>query len=73
MTRQAIAKHLNTLVREGAITKHGQTRRTSYVPRPQVSWRKDYGIDATLTEDGVWRADVKPKLGEPVEDVRRTS
>lgn len=69
VTRQAIAKHLNKLVREGAITKQGQTRRTSYLLRPQISWRKDYGIDATLTEDGVWRADVKPKLGEPAGNI----
>lgn len=69
VTRQAIAKHLNKLVHEGALSKQGRTRRTSYALHPLVSWRKDYRKDATLTEDAVWRQDVKPMLGEAPKNV----
>lgn len=63
-SRQAIHKHLQKLIEEGAIRTEGKTRKRSYALAPLVQWTKDFTLDANLTEDRVWREDVAPSLGK---------
>ena len=68
-SRQAIHKHIQRLLEEGAITQEGQTRNKTYRLAPLVSWKKKYRLGAGITEDRVWREDVAPSLGKLPENV----
>jgi biotin operon repressor len=63
ISRQAVNKHIQRLVSEGALTCEGQTRNRSYKLPPLVHWQKAYPLTTTLEEDRVWREDVYPALG----------
>ncbi|HLC42849.1 MAG TPA: DUF4325 domain-containing protein [Methylomirabilota bacterium] len=63
ITRQAVNKHLQRLVNEGALTQEGNTRNRSYKLPPLVHWQKTYQLTKALEEDRVWREDVYPSLG----------
>jgi len=63
ITRQAVHKHLQKLVNEGALTQEGSTRNRSYQLPPLAHWRKSYSLTKALEEDRVWRDDVNPSLG----------
>lgn len=63
-SRQAIHKHLQRLISEGAVTQQGQTRNKIYRLAPLVSWNKEYALGPAVTEDRVWREDVAQLLGE---------
>lgn len=69
-SRQAVHKHLQRLIAEGAITESGQTRSKEYQLAPLVRWHKDYDVAPDLAEDVVWRAEVAPLLGMLSENVR---
>lgn len=69
-SRQAVHKHLQRLIAEGAITESGQTRSKEYQLAPLVQWHKDYGVTPNLAEDAVWRTDVAPLLGMLPENVQ---
>jgi biotin operon repressor len=62
-SRQAVHKHIQRLVEEGAITESGHTRNKAYSLAPLVQWSKDYPLTSGITEDQVWRDDVSPSLG----------
>ncbi len=64
VTRQAIGKHLQRLVAEGALEEFGQTRSRVYRLAALSDWRKEYPIRPGLAEDQVWREDVRPALGD---------
>ncbi len=68
-TRQAVHKHLTRLIEEGAVFQEGQTRSKVYRLAPLVEWRREYALNAQLTEDLVWRSDVAPSLGKIPENV----
>lgn len=68
-SRQAIHKHVQRLIEEGAITQEGQTRNKTYRLAPLVNWHKEYVLGAEITEDQVWREDVAPSLGKLPENV----
>jgi anti-sigma regulatory factor (Ser/Thr protein kinase)/biotin operon repressor len=68
-TRQAVHKHLQRLVAEGAVVVSGQTRNKRYELAPLVRWNKQYALGAGLAEDVVWRTDVAPLLGKLPENV----
>lgn len=68
-SRQAIHKHLQRLVSEGAVTQRGQTRSKLYQLAPLVRWHKNYALGEGLTEDQVWREDISPLLGKLPENV----
>ncbi len=68
-TRQAVHKHLQRLVAEGAVVVSGQTRSKRYELAPLVRWRKQYELASGLAEDVVWRNDVAPLLGKLPENV----
>lgn len=69
VTRQAINKHLQRLVREHAITESGKTRNRRYQLVTLAEWVKEYPIHPDLTEDRVWREDVRGVLGEMPDNV----
>lgn len=64
VTRQAIHKHLQRLVTEGALEESGQTRSRVYRLAALSAWRREYPIRPGLSEDQVWREDVRPVLGD---------
>lgn len=68
-SRQAVHKHLQRLIAEGAVTESGQTRNKVYRLAPLVKWEKQYAADDDLVEDAVWRNDVAPSLGKLPENV----
>ncbi len=63
ITRQAVNKHIQRLVSEGALTYEGNTRSRLYKLPALVHWQKVYPLTPALEEDRVWRADVYPSLG----------
>ena len=68
-TRQAVHKHLQRLISEGAVLESGQTRSKRYQLAPLVQWNKQYEVGPALAEDAVWRRDVEPLLGKLPENV----
>jgi biotin operon repressor/anti-sigma regulatory factor (Ser/Thr protein kinase) len=68
-TRQAVHKHLQRLVAEGAVLVSGQTRSRRYELAPLMRWRKQYEVGAGISEDAVWRTDIAPSLGTLPENV----
>lgn len=63
ITRQAVNKHLQKLVAEGALAEAGHTRSRSYRLAPLVEWDRSYQISPDLAEDVVWRNDIISLLG----------
>lgn len=70
-TRQAVHKHLQRLVAEGAVVVSGNTRNKRYALASLVQWEKSYSLAGKLEEDMVWRDDVKPQLGNLPDNVLR--
>lgn len=68
-TRQAVHKHLQRLISEGAVLESGQTRNKRYQLAPLAQWNKQYEVGPSLAEDAVWRRDVEPQLGKLPENV----
>ncbi len=68
-SRQAVHKHLQRLIAEGAVLESGQTRSKRYALAPLTQWSKAYAVGAALTEDAVWRGDIAPRLGKLPENV----
>lgn len=61
-SRQAIHKHIQRLLNEGAIAQEGQTRNKKYRLAPLISWEKKYSLETKITEDYLWRSDIAPSL-----------
>src|SRR5574337_654232 len=68
-SRQAVHKHLQRLVAEGAIVVSGTTRSKRYQLAPLLQWKKQYELAAGLAEDTVWNADISSLLGKLPENV----
>jgi anti-sigma regulatory factor (Ser/Thr protein kinase)/biotin operon repressor len=68
-TRQAVHKHLQRLVAEGAVIVSGTTRSRRYTLAPLVDWKKSYIVEEGLAEDVVWRQDIVAQLGKLPENV----
>jgi len=69
ITRQAVSKHLQRLVAEGALAESGHTRNRSYKLAPLVEWRHLYNISPESAEDVVFRNDITLVLGNQPENV----
>lgn len=69
ITRQAVNKHLQRLVSEGALAENGHTRSRSYKLAPMLEWQKVYELTPNLAEDVIWRNDIVPILGNQPENV----
>lgn len=70
-TRQAVHKHLQRLIADGAVVESGKTRSKRYHLAPLVEWKNQYELAATPGEDSVWRADIAPRLGPLPDNVLR--
>jgi len=68
-TRQAVHKHMQRLVAEGAVVVSGTTRSRRYSLAPLLHWDKRYELAPGITEDNVWREDIAPLLGKLPENV----
>jgi anti-sigma regulatory factor (Ser/Thr protein kinase) len=69
ISRQAVHKHLQRLVREKALVRRGKTRNRSYSLHPLEEWQKRYQLSSDLAEDVVWRSDVAPSLQQLPDNV----
>lgn len=69
ISRQAVNQHLQRLVDEGCLLKHGRTRNRSYALAPLESLHERYTITAALTEDRPWRESVAPTLSQLPDNV----
>ncbi|MFN0318228.1 MAG: STAS-like domain-containing protein [Burkholderiales bacterium] len=69
ITRQAVHKHLQRLLSEGALSESGKTKSRKYKLAPLSEWAKTYVVSADLAEDLVWRNDVQPALGQMPDNV----
>ena len=70
VTRQAVNKHLASLVHEKVIIPSGNTRSRTYRLAPLMTWRQGYTLSSSLAEDAVWRKDIEEKLGSMPSNVR---
>lgn len=68
-TRQAVHKHMQRLVAEGAVVVSGTTRSRRYELAPLSNWERTYELAEKIAEDTVWRKDVAPLLGKLPENV----
>ena len=68
-SRQAVHKHLQRLIAEGAVVERGQTRNKRYALAPMGQWDRQYDVVLSLAEDAVWRSDIAPRLGRLPENV----
>ncbi len=69
ISRQAVNKHIKSLVDENALTLTGKTRNRSYRLSPISEWSNQYEITAEIAEDVVWRTDILPALGKMPDNV----
>jgi hypothetical protein len=69
ISRQAVNKHLNHLVKERALLQEGNTRNRTYKLCPIAEVHKLYLLSPELQEDVVWRNDVLPILAGLPENV----
>ena len=68
-SRQAVHKHLQRLIAEGAVVESGQTRSKRYALAPLEKWVRHYELGPLLAEDTVWRGDIAPRVGKLPENV----
>ncbi|MBA2652537.1 MAG: DUF4325 domain-containing protein [Tatlockia sp.] len=69
LTRQAINKHLQNLVKEKSLIVSGQTRNKHFKLAPLLDWQEGYIITPLIAEDLVWRNRIKSVLGEMPDNV----
>lgn len=60
ISRQAVLRHLNKLISDGTITVEGKTKDRSYFPTPLVEQSFLFNITSELSEDKIWRENVRP-------------
>lgn len=63
ITRQAVNKHLQKLIGEGALLQKGNTRSRSYQLVSLNTFQKIYSLAEMLEEDRIWREDIAILLG----------
>lgn len=69
ITRQAVNKHLQQLVKEHALEENGKSRNKTYKLANILSFSKKYEITPNLAEDVIWRKDIQEILGNMPENV----
>ncbi|MGZ9222508.1 MAG: STAS-like domain-containing protein, partial [Anaerolineales bacterium] len=60
ITRQAVLRHLNKLISDGTITVEGKTKDRAYFLAPFVEQVFIFNITPELSEDKIWRENVRP-------------
>ena len=70
ITRQAVYKHINLLISQGAITATGSTKDKIYSLNTKEQINKKYDLkESPLEEDVVWREDIYPIFEQYPENV----
>lgn len=69
ISRQAIHRHLRSLVESDLLTAEGATRNRIYKERYYLDESFSYALDGSLEEDKVWRENIRPLLGELQDNV----
>jgi biotin operon repressor len=69
ISRQAVNKHLQRLISEGAVKAEGNTVKRTYTLASLVEWAQTYELKKGLAEDVVWRQDISTVLGAQPENV----
>jgi len=69
ITRQAVNKHLQRLVKEKSLAESGETRNRTYKLAPILEWKCVYQITPGLEEYVVWEKDISPVLGSHPENI----
>jgi anti-sigma regulatory factor (Ser/Thr protein kinase) len=64
VSRQAVHRHVQRLVREQVLHMQGTTRSRRYTLGLRVDWQQQYPLSADLKEDRLWRDDIRPVLGD---------
>ncbi len=62
LSRPAVLRYINNLIRENKIEVEGSTRDRKYSPKPLQLINRTYQIGDQLAEDRIWRTDVSPLL-----------
>lgn len=62
ISRQAVNRHVQNLMKQGVLVGEGSTRSRSYRLRCLFRWSGRYSITPDLAEDRVWREDIAPRL-----------
>ena len=70
ITRQAVNKHMQRLVEQGALIVSGSTKNRHYLLHPLLRWETIISLGDKPAEDGIWRNDIEPKLGKLPDNVR---
>lgn len=64
ITRQAVNKHLQRLVKEKILRETGKTRSRVYKLSPLFEWEERFSLTPDLAEDVVWTNKVRTALGK---------
>jgi len=70
ITRQAVNKHIQRLVKQKAIVAKGSTKNRSYHLHPLIEWNQTYQLSSKLEEDIVWDSDIKALMSDLPDNVR---
>jgi hypothetical protein len=64
-SRQAVHRHIQRLVEEGALLESGKTRSRTYALAQLSAWTQTYAVSADGDEGDIWLSDVRAQL-EPL-------
>jgi anti-sigma regulatory factor (Ser/Thr protein kinase) len=70
ISRQAVNKHIQNLVKQNSLIVGGTTRSRVYKLCPLEEWSNIYDLGSNLKEDIVWDSDIKPLIADLPENVR---
>jgi anti-sigma regulatory factor (Ser/Thr protein kinase) len=70
ISRQAVNKHIKSLVEQKAIVTKGSTKNKSYFLHPLVEWKGSYQLTDRLAEDIVWDSDIKHLVADLPSNVK---
>ncbi len=63
-SRQAVHKHVQKLIEDGALIESGKTRNKTYALAPLAKFEKVYPVPSRIDEGQVWNEDISPALGD---------
>lgn len=69
ISRQAINKHIQSLVEQKALLVRGSTQSRHYILQPLEQWSHHYELTKSLEEHIVWQNDIFPRLSELSDNV----
>jgi anti-sigma regulatory factor (Ser/Thr protein kinase) len=61
-SRQAVHRHIQRLLEEGALVESGKTRSRTYALAQLSAWSQSYAVSASGDEGDVWLRDVRERL-----------